>query len=166
MIHKKKHKRVLLKIGDIFEIPLADGRKAYSQYIFYDKNSLGPLIQVLNLIIDQKENASLEKIKKAKALFPPVFTGLFAAVRIGLWKVTYNLPIKNFVYPKFITGLPDKNGKILMWFFIDSNNKTIKIGKTLPEKYKKLEIKVGWDPRVLAKRIETGINPLVRWWID
>lgn len=68
----------MIRVGDLFEIPLSDGRKAYGQHIFKDK--MGPLIQVFAIITYQ--NIVPEQLKSAKPLFRPVITGLFAAIKV------------------------------------------------------------------------------------
>src|SRR6266545_8183508 len=88
-------------VGDIFEIPLSDGRKAYAQYVFRDPKQ-GPLIQVFDYF--GESNFHMEDIRNAKPLFPPVITGIGAAVKTGLWKVVGHAKITNFVYPTFIAS--------------------------------------------------------------
>ena len=149
-----KQKRV--KIGDVIEIPLPDGRKAYGQYVFRDEKA-GPLIQVFDLIV--KDKASLAQIRYAKPLFPPIVTGLDAAIRAGLWRIVGNMAVENFVYPKFIDPLYDsKADKVRTWYLWDGK-KYHNLGRQLPNEYKHLEQLVGWDPNNIAKRIITGENP-------
>ena len=85
------------KIGDVIEIPLPDGRKAYGQYIFWGEK-MGPLLQIFDLI--SKDNLELADINDAKPLFPPIITGLFAAIRTGMWRVIGNHPISNWTLAK------------------------------------------------------------------
>jgi hypothetical protein len=91
-----------VKIGDIVEIPLSGGRKAFGQYVFMDRKN-GPLLQVFDLITDREFD--LERLRNANPLFPPVITGLFAAVRTGFWRVVGHMPVEEFVYPKFVSTL-------------------------------------------------------------
>jgi hypothetical protein len=144
-----------VRIGDIFEIPLPDGRRAYGQYVFKDK--MGPLIQVFDLITPIE--ISIEQLKNAGPLFPPVFTGLFAAIRTGLWKVIGQLPVATFSYQKFISTMyfSDTN-QVGTWYLWDGERYT-PIGRKLPKEYKHLEQLIVWDPNNLARRIETGKNP-------
>ncbi len=149
-------KRKRLRIGDIIEIPLSNNRKSYAQYILRDLH-VGPLIQVKNLILT--EDFSLDKFRTAKPLFPPVSTGLFAAIRTGLWSIVGNLLVENFVYPGFISTFYDeKTGKARIWFLWDGT-KDIRIGWNLPESYKKLEFLCVWSPYDVMERIETGEIP-------
>ncbi|RME58482.1 hypothetical protein D6779_06370 [Candidatus Parcubacteria bacterium] len=149
-----------VSVGDVFEIPLSDGRKAYGQYVFRDEKE-GPLIQVFDLITEGKVQPEqvLERLKMAKPLFPPVITGVFAAVRTGLWKVIGRLPVQEFTYPKFVAAFWDeKTGKAKKWFLYDGK-KDIPVGPSLPEEYKRLEFLVVWSPYDVMHRIETGEYP-------
>jgi hypothetical protein len=149
-------KRKTVRIGDVFEITLWDGRKAWGQYVFKDKK-MGPLVQIFDLIT--KEEIQVEQLRNAKPLFPPVITGLFAAIRMGFWKVIGYLPIEEFVYPKFVsTFYNDKTGVARTWYLWDGE-KDIYIGDELPEEYKNLEFLCVWDPHDVVHRIETGENP-------
>jgi hypothetical protein len=152
--------RKRVRVGDVFEIPLSDGRKAFGHYVFRDEKE-GPLIQVFDLITEgevQPEKV-LERLKQAKPLFPPVITGVFAAVRTGLWRVIGRMPVQGFVYPKFIsTFWDDKTGKARVWFLYDGE-KDVSLGLKLPEEYKQLEFLVVWSPYDVVYRIETGEYP-------
>jgi hypothetical protein len=121
--------RVKLKVGDILEIPLSMDRKAYGQYVFYDKK-MGPLFQVFDLITETDNQ--LEKLKEVKALFPPIIVGLLAAVRLGIWKIVGWLPVEKFIYPKFVsTPFNAKTGKAGIWYLWDGE-RSIRIGTRLP----------------------------------
>ena len=149
-------KQTQIGIGDIIEMPLSNGRKVFGQYVFMDKK-MGPLVQVFDLITEHP--IQLEQLKDAKALFPPVITGLFAAIRTKLWHVIGHLPVEGFVYPKFVsTFYNEKNGKAGVWFMWDGE-KSIRIGDKLSPEYKKLEYLVVWDPHDVVHRIETKEYP-------
>lgn len=141
------------RIGDLIKIPLTSGINAYAQYVFWDRN-YGPLIQVFNF--SNQENDQTEEILTAGALFPPIITGLFSAIRSGMWEVIGNNPIKDFSYPNFLSSEYDeKTGKVKQWFMWNGDKWT-KLGQTLPRKYKKLEYLIVWDPKNVEKRIEDG----------
>jgi hypothetical protein len=145
-----------VKVGDVFEIPLSDGRKAYGQYVFLDQK-MGPLVQIFDLICE--DEIQLDQLKEAKPLFPPVITGLLAAIRTGLWRVIGHMPVEGFVYPNFVsTFYNDKTGQAGVWFLWDGK-KSKRIGDKLPEKCKQLEFLVVWDPHDVVHRIETGEYP-------
>jgi hypothetical protein len=149
-------KRKTIRIGDVFEIALSDGRKAWGQYVFKDKK-MGPLVQIFDLITE--DEISLDQLRDAELLFPPVLTGLFAAIKVGFWNVIGHLSIERFVYPRFIsTFYDDKTGKARIWYLWDGEKDT-SIGRELSEEYKQLEFLCVWDPRDVVHRIETGENP-------
>jgi hypothetical protein len=148
-----------VRVGDIFQIPLSDGRVAYGQYVYRDKKH-GPIIRVFDFISETE--TEFDKIKEqlahAKLLFPPVITGVFAAVRTGLWKVVGRLPVNDFEYPNFINVLDENYQPISDWFLVTKDD-TMRLGKKLPKKYKHLELLVVWSPYDVVHRIETGENP-------
>ncbi len=144
------------RIGDIIEIPLSHGRKAYAQYVFYDKR-MGPLIQVFDLIADA--DIEIYQLRNAGPLFPPVITGLFAAVRQGMWKVVGRMRVDDFHYPGFVSTVYDaKTGKTGTWFLWDGE-RYHQLGAELPNEYQGLEFLVVWDPHDIVERIETGEYP-------
>ena len=143
------------KVGDIFEIPLSNGRKAYGQYLYFGK--MGPIIQVFKLIT--KEDIPIQQIIEAKPLFPPVITGLFAAIKNKLWKVIGNNPVTTFTHPKFVSTLYNQStGKAGIWFLWDGE-KDIRLGTDLSPEYKGLEYLVVWNPKNITQRIESGEMP-------
>lgn len=147
----------MIKIGDIIEISLSNGHKAYGQLVCKDKQ-MGPLIQIFDLTND-KGIEDIQQLKNVKPLFPPVITGVNAMVRQDLWKVIGHLPIETFVYPNFIRTLYDeKTGKAGTWYLWDGE-KNIRIGSRLSDKHKKLEYLIVWSPFDLVERIETGVYP-------
>ena len=153
----KKSKRV--KVGDMFEIPLSDGRKSYGQYVFLDKK-MGGLLQVYDLIVetDMHLESILNLLQDAKPLFPPVFVGLQAAVSMGLWTVIGHRPIEDFNYPGFILVYHDMYIPRGNWTFWDGERE-IRLGTRLPDEYKDHEFNAGWSPQDVVHRIETGENP-------
>ncbi|MBI4062292.1 hypothetical protein HY410_00045 [Candidatus Gottesmanbacteria bacterium] len=152
--------RTRIKVGDVFEIPLPNNKKTYGQYILWDER-YGPLVRIFNLIVHQEQPPDLQKIVQQKILFPPVFTGLYAAIRQEIWHVIGNSPVEKFEFPSFLTGLINEHGKVNMWSIRDSKASK-RIGPVLPKRYKNLEYLVVWNPPNLTKRIETGENPYDR----
>lgn len=147
------------KIGGIVEIPLNHNRRGYAQYVFLDKQQ-GPLIRVFDVVTEMPVN--INDLQGVKQMFPPVITGLFAAVRTGLWKKVGNLPINDFIYPLFVSGPLTEDDKLIgrSWGLWDGN-RYVKLGKTLPDEYKDLERPVVWAPQDVAKRIESKIDDTV-----
>jgi len=145
----------MVKVGDIFEIPLSSGKKAYGQYVFRDR--MGPMIQVFDLITNTKIH--VEQLRDSKPLFPPIITGLSAAIKKEFWKVVGHLPVEKFEYPNFISTLyNDKTGKAGIWFLYNGE-KYGRIGTILPKELKKLAFLIVWSPHDVVYRIETGEYP-------
>lgn len=145
-----------MRVGDVFEIPLSGGKKAYGHFVFRDKkNRL--FIQVFDLITDIEIN--VEDLIHYDYLFPPILTDPIGAVKTGKWKRIGKTPVKNFVYPNFISSIyDDKTGKVINWF-LSEPDKDIPLGPILPEKYKSLEYRIFWNPLAIIKRLETGQYP-------
>jgi len=150
--------RVRVRIGDIFQVPLSDGRKAFGQYVYDDKQT-GGLVWIFDLIIRNEiaTDELLSKLQEAGVLLGPVFTGLRAALRTGLWRVIGHLPVKGFSYPGFLMGSYEGDRIIGPWRLWDGE-KTIPLGARLPEQYRHLEMLSVWSPADVAERVETGEN--------
>ena len=143
------------KLGDIFKIPLSDGKMAYGRYLFYSK--MGPIIEVFDFI--SHGDASMDDLSLGKLLFPPVITGLFAALRDHMWNVIGNRRVIDFVQPKFVSASYDRTtGAVRKWSLWDGESFT-SIGDYLPSEYKELEFLVVWNPINVVRRIETGEMP-------
>jgi len=149
----KRPRRIRVKVGDIFEIALSDGRKAYCQYVFFDP-MMGELVQVFNLIT--RETPSLEAILASGPKFPPVFTVPSVGVEQGTWRVIGNVEVKDFKYPMFKAGNEDSQGRVSVWWLYDGGRE-IRVGK-LPPGAERYEFRVVWAPVNLTRRIETGEN--------
>ncbi len=144
-------------VGDIVRIPLTHGRWGYCQFVHADPK-FGPLIQVFDLITDAPISAP-EEVASAQPLFPPVITGLFAAVSRGGWTVIGQLPVKDFKYHGFVSTFYDQNsGRAAIWFLWDGSD-SIRLGDRIPPQHRGKEYLVVWDPSDVAARIETGEYP-------
>lgn len=145
----------MIRIGDLFEIPLSSGKNAYGQYVFRDK--MGPMIQVFDLITENR--ISIDQLKNPKLLFPPIIIGLSAAIRTGFWTIIGSMPIERFKYPNFVSTLyNEKTGKAGIWFLYNGEE-DVRIGPILPDELKKLEFLIVWSPHDVTHRIETGEYP-------
>jgi hypothetical protein len=147
-----------IQVGDIFAIPLSKNREAFGQYIYFDRK-FGPLITIFSLIIDNGKTADIKQILASKPLFPPIITGLFAAIRIKLWEKVGHAQVKNFKYPKFISTLVAPKTKEATTWHLWDGNKWTNIGNKVTKKYKKLEFLVVHSPYDIPNRIETGEKP-------
>ena len=152
-----------IRVGDVFAIPLSDDRRAYGRYVFKDKK-MGPLIQVFDLITDGEVDSDqlISQLSDAQPLFPPVITGLFAAIRGGFWKVIGHMPVREFVYPKFVSTMHDEEYRVTSSWYLWDGDKSVQLGRELPEEYQHLEFLVVWDPHDIPHRIQTGENPYDR----
>ncbi len=145
----------MIKVGTIFEIPLKNGQKAFGQYV--SKDRMGPIIQIFNF--KTTERPDLDMILHFPLLFPPIITGLFAALQEGLWTPIGHKQVKQFEYPGFISTFEnEKTGEASIWFYWDGK-KSIRLGPRLPEEYKSKEYLIVWSPYDVVHRIETGEYP-------
>lgn len=148
---------MIIKVGDLFEITLSNQRKAVGHHVYWDTKN-GPFIQVFDYIAE-KDFFNVDDALTQPYMFPPVITGLKAAVRTGLWPVIGKKPVENFKYPKFISShWNDKTGEVQLWFLYNGNSFS-RLGPILPEKYRTLEYLVVWSPYAIIDRIETGSIP-------
>ena len=146
----------MVTLGDILEIPLSDGRKAFGQYVD-EIPTLGPLLQVFDLIADGPVEAA--RLLEAGPLFPPILAAFPAAVERGDWRVIGSLPTDGFSRPKFISArYNEKTGRPAMWFLWDGEQ-GLPLGELLPENARALEYRVVWSPADIVERIETGQVP-------
>ena len=139
------------KVGDIIEIPLGKGKYGYCQYMFYDKEN-GPLIQVYNLIDDG--NSTIETILKCKPLFPPMMTGIGAAVQKLNWEIIGQCEVENFNYPTFRSTIGDFLDVNAVWFLYDGSSE--KRVSPLPKNAWNYELGIVWSPYDVVDRILTG----------
>ncbi len=145
----------MIRIGDIVEIPLSDQKKAYAQYIIRDR--MGPIIQVFDYIALARPE--LDLIVQSKLLFPPIITGLFAAIKAGFWKKIGSKKVGDILHPGFVSTLYDQEtGRASIWFYWDGEKST-RLGPVLPIEYKNKEYLMVWDPHDVVHRIETGEYP-------
>ena len=151
--------RKRIQIGDVFEMPLSDGRVAYGQYVFLDEK-MGPLIRVFDLFTrgEVPWEQLVDQLQSAGLLFPPVITGLFAAIRAGFWKIIGHMPTGEFTYPGFISTMHESYKQLSDWYLWDGKE-SVRLGRELPARYKHMEFLAGWDPHGVVHRIETGENP-------
>jgi hypothetical protein len=144
-----------IKVGDCYEIRLPDGRYAYCNYLAWN-DQLGCLIRVFDKVTDAPL-ASVEQLKCAGEMFPPVFVGLRASVKSGRWKFKGALPVEDFRFPMFRATSATKPGEYENWYLWDGREQRF-IGK-LPAELRALEIELVWGDELLEERIAFGRNP-------
>lgn len=149
--------RVVLKNGDIILIPLSEEKVAIGQLIYWKiepKQLLNPLLRIVEGVFDI-DTLDLNTIDITREMFPPIATGVRAAVRSGMWKKTGNLPTGSVPYPTFVSTFYRDDGTARDWWITDGNGSRL-IGPELPEKYKKCEFEVVLNPPDVVERIRTG----------
>lgn len=142
-----------VNIGDCYEILLPDGNYAYCQYIAWN-DLLGCLIRVFDVVSDKPISAI--ELMSAKIMFPPVFAGLKANVREGLWKLAGHFPVPDFKFPTFRMSSAKKPGEYDNWRLWDGKEQRF-IGR-LPSNLRSLEFAVVWGSGLLEERIVSGRN--------
>lgn len=144
------------KIGDILEIPIANGL-AYAQYT-HQHPTHGGLIRVFDTIFDSRPN-DLSELVKGPVRFS-TFLPVRAAVSRGIFKVIGHHEVAPFNqrFPIFRNGIEDpKTKKVSVWWFWDGE-KEWKVGEIRPEE-RKMPIVGVWNATMLVKRIEEGWRP-------
>lgn len=177
------------RIGDIIEIPLTNGKKAFAHYLARD--SWGDLIGVFDYLTDIDEEIDITKLRTKKLIFPPILTRVQAGMELSQqlmnndkvseagislsdidikmasnknvnynWKIIGNLPIKNFTFPNFLW----KNGgptpaHIRSKWYLYDGKKDIELGTSIPQKYRNLEFLTNYTPTSVVERILTGKKP-------
>ena len=144
-----------ITVGDCYEIPLPDGRYAYCQYIRWNEQ-LGYLIRVLDRVTEAPVS-SVDQLRGAGEMFPPVFVGLPASVKSGRWKFVGTLPVAEFTFPMFRATSATKPGTYNNWYLWDGQKQRF-IGR-LPPELRSLEIEQVWGDELLEERIASGRNP-------
>lgn len=145
------------KVGDILEINLSTGKKAFGQYIYRDPIR-GSLLQVFDYFGKNGQSIVLESVTASKPLFPPIFTTILGGLKQKTWKVVGNTSIVNFTYPSFISTITHNDTLEATNWYLRNDKLITDLGKMLPDKYKNLEFDAIYSPDLVVKRIETGIN--------
>jgi Immunity protein 26 len=141
-----------IEIGDVFRVPLPNGRWAYCQYV-QQSDELGYLVRVFDRIT-KEPLSSTNELEDAGPLFPAVFVGLRASVRSGRWQKIGTMPMDGFEFPKFRITMGTKPGIYHDWRIWDGKN-TVSVGN-LPEHMRSLELKQVWGDEGLEERIVAG----------
>lgn len=155
-------RKSIVKIGDVFQIPLSDERKAYGQYVFQDKKN-GPIIRVFDYFTKKDEKEDIQKIDTSKLLFLPVYASVYWAVKEHGWTVVGSLSVDDYQFSGFLNFMPsfppnpDGGTKVKSWFFWDGE-KDIELGGELSKKYLDYESTGVYPADLIAERIETGFN--------
>jgi Immunity protein 26 len=150
----------LIKIGDVFEIPLSNGRVYYGQYV---DNNKGPIVRIFDYFTDKGEKPDLENIDTSKLLFPPVHVGIKDPIRAKMWNVVGRLPLDNYQFAGYLSNYtevptsPEEGVRVKKWFFWNGE-KSIDLGERLPDEYQRYEGGGVYSAGLIVERIETGFD--------
>lgn len=144
------------KVGDVYEIQLSDGRKAYAQFIHEDR-IYGSMLSVFDLIT--LDDAALNIILGSPQKFPPIICDISQGIRENIMKPIGHDTIQQFNYPGFVVWKEDdRNRKPAAWYLWDGRD-FYRLSTVLPEKFHRLEYLRVWSAQELVERIETGKLP-------
>ena len=152
-------KRIVTRLGDIFEVLLDNNLKAYFQYIMRDMTELnGDVIRVFQTRYSQEEDVVLEKILDDSVDFY-VHTSVLPGAKQGLWHKVGNVKVPIDIERPCFRGTDDDyaSKKISKdWYIWRANdNETTYIGK-FTEKYKHCDKGGIYPPFAIKDRIQSG----------
>jgi len=139
------------RIGDCFAVPLPNGKVAHAQYVCLH-HEIGTLVRVFDVVRDRP--VDVDVLRRAGLLFPPVFVGLLAALRVCGWQRIGNFPAKGYWFPRFRATIDTRPGVYENWSIWDGR-RTVFVGK-LRKRHRSLELKTVHSPQRLAQRIVEG----------
>src|SRR5262245_42919093 len=144
-----------VKIGDVIEIPTSVGL-AYAQFS-HKHDDYGALIRVLPGVHTGRpmDLGGLVDVKETYC----VFLWLQSAINRGIFEVVGNhpVPLASRSFPLFRCGLPDRTGKVRVWWLWDGEREWM-VGDIGSEQ-RKLSIRGIWTDPLLIERIEEGWLP-------
>ncbi len=146
--------RSRIKVGDIFRIPLPEGRFGYCQYIQWN-DQMGCLTKVFDLVA-KNELRSIDELSEVPEMFPPIFVGLKASAKSGRWAIVGNLPVAPIEFPTFRASNGYAAGVYGDWSLWDGASHRF-IG-VLPTSFRKFEKLVIWGDELVEERIASGID--------
>lgn len=83
----EKKKRIINKIGNVYGIPLGDGKKCYMQFVYKDVPILNSdIVRVFTRIYDMDEKPSIEEIISDKVRFYTHVWLRLAVHQADIWK--------------------------------------------------------------------------------
>ena len=120
----------------------------------------GSLVRIFDIVGHQEQ--SIETLRAAGLLFPPVFILFQECIRRKYWSMIGNFEVEAFAFPKFRCSQDIthgyKPGIYHDWLIWDGENYSF-IG-ALPPELRELEYLVFWPVEMLQDRIVTGENVL------
>jgi hypothetical protein len=158
-------KRIRIKAGDIFEIPLEEiGKKKFLQYIFSDKEILGgDLVRVFELEANAEDKIDITDIVKSGIKFY-AHTMIKIGFKFTNWTKLGNVVIeKNFEIPTFRYSEDYGNPNIeksYKWWLRKGNERIFL--KELSKKYEELPYDSVIHPVAFTKMIKLGYDDAKR----
>ncbi|HEX8515801.1 MAG TPA: Imm26 family immunity protein [Bacteroidia bacterium] len=151
-----------IKAGDIFEVPLSNGKKQYIQFIFKNLNELGgDLIRAYDFELEKNEEVNTKELISKPIKFY-CHGMLLLGIKLAMWSKIGNEPIEpNFEEPTFrgadeVYSMTKKSYK---WYL--KKGADVKWIGELKEEYKKLP-KAGVTPPIgVVRQLETGWDGFV-----
>lgn len=151
-----------IKPGDIFEVPLPNGKKQFVQFLFKNLNELGgDLIRAYDYEIDAQAHIDTkELIKKPIKFYNHGMLQL--GEKLNFWKKIGNEPIEaNFKEPVFrgtdeVYSMTKKSYK----WYLKRGSEVKWIGE-LKEEFKKFPTVGVKPPHCIIKELETGWDGMV-----
>ena len=156
-------KRVRKLPGDIFKVPLGEGKVGYVQYLAIDETMLhSNVIRAFQTHYDETDKPDLEAVAAGPVQFHAhVFLG--AALKFYAWEKVGKAP-----YPKTVDVLFRSSGdfgspevKISHKWYIWRINQPKRYVGSLTKKYQHAEIGVVIAPQNIAERMRTGFYNFV-----
>lgn len=145
------------KIGDVFEVPLQDGKKGYFQYFANDPSQLNSsVIRAFAARYDVSENVQLEQIVNNQVDFH-AHVVLRWGIELGLWKKIGNSKTLGTIVPLF-RDTEDYGKKVAIsseWYVWHIGEKFQDVGK-LEGENRKADIGVIIAPHNIVDRMQTG----------
>jgi|ERR1051326_5147081 hypothetical protein len=155
--------KVKVSPGDIFEVPLQNGRKQFFQYVLKNLNQLGGnLIRAFDYECEVEKSVDTKELIKKPIKFY-THTMLLVGLKLGTWNKIGSEPIeKNFEMPTF-RGTDDvysMTKKSYKWY-IEKGDKITWIGE-LKDEFKHLPTDGVNPPHLVVRQLETG-NDGSKW---
>jgi hypothetical protein len=157
-------KRIRKLLGDIFKVPLSNGKVGYIQYIAIDETMLGGhVIRAFQTHYDPDDTPDLQPMVTTDSVHFIAHVFLDSALKFFAWEKVGNVP-----YPEPIDVLFSASGdygtpeiKISHdWYVWRINEPQRAVGSLTPE-YQNAEIGVVIAPQIIAGRMLTGSYPMV-----
>jgi len=152
-------KRIVTRLGDIFEVPLEDNFKAYFQYIMRDFTELnGDVIRVFKPRYRQDDVLDLEDVVQTDIEFY-VHTSVLPGAKQGLWNKMGNIKVPVDIERPCFRGTDDDDPSIKIserWYIWRANDENFTYVGKFTKKYHHCDRGGIFPPFAIKNRIQTG----------